>query len=128
VQAAAEVVAELGPMLRWERYQVGGVTLGIDVIGDLDKPGAGSTICRAAFAIASAQGLIVFDPQLGRPVMEGDAVAIEHQAECARAFIEAAPVGVAPGLTPSTRLWLLLGLLLLGALMLARTLSCLATA
>jgi hypothetical protein len=126
VRAAAAVVADQGPALRWERYQVDGVTLGIDVIASLDEPGAGDRLCQAAFAVAGGQGLTVFDPQLGRTVMEGDAETIVRQVERAHAFAEAAPVSAASGLAPSSRLWLLLGLLVVGALVLARALSCLA--
>jgi hypothetical protein len=130
VQAAAQIVAEHGPTLSWERFQVDGVTRGLDVGADLEQPGAGALLCRAVFRIAAAQGLTVFDPQLGRAVMEGDAEQIEVQAERGRAFAEAAPLSSASGqparLNPSTRLWLLIALLLVGALVVARALSCLA--
>jgi hypothetical protein len=130
VQTAAQIVAEHGPTLSWERYQADGATRGLDVAADLDQPGAGALLCRAVFRIAAAQGLTVFDPQLGRAVMEGDAEAIEAHAERGHAFSEALPVSVGAGdksgLNPSTRLWVMIALLLVGALLLARGLSCLA--
>jgi hypothetical protein len=128
VQAAAQIVADHGPTLSWERYQADGATRGLDVAADLEQPGAGALLCRAVFRIAAAQGLTVFDPQLGRAVMEGDAEQIEAQAERGRAFVEAMPLSTAagekPGLNPSTRLWVLIAALLVGALVLARALSC----
>jgi hypothetical protein len=132
LEEAAALVAAQGPALRWEPYRVEGVTRGLDVIADLDQPGVGALLCRAVFGIAAAQGLTVFDPQQGRPVMEGDAAQIEGQIERARAFAEAAPLGGAgaaatAGLSPGARLWLIIGVLLVGAVALARGLSCLAS-
>lgn len=132
LEEAARLVAAQGPALRWEPYTVEGVARGLDVIADLEQPGVGALLCRAVFAIAAAQGLTVFDPQQGRPVMEGDAARIEGQIERARAFAEAAPLGGArtasgAGLGPAARIWLIIGLLVLAAVALARGLTCLAS-
>jgi hypothetical protein len=130
LQTAARRLADFGPALGCEPYRSEGVTRGLDLFVEIQQPEAGRQLCRAAFAIASQQGLTVFDPQLGRPVMEGDAAQIEAQIESVQAFAEGVPLGTsasaAPGLSPSARLWLVIAGLLVAAFVLARGLSCLA--
>jgi hypothetical protein len=106
-----------------------GALLGVDLGIDLDQPGGAASLCRVAFDLAGAHRLSLYDPQLGRAVVEGDEDLVQQRFDQGAAFDVAAPITTASspaggGLSPSVKLWLaVIGMIVL-VLVLGRWLSC----
>lgn len=121
--SAAELRAELYV------HPHSGEARGLDLGVDLEAPAGTARLCKAAFELAAAHGLQVFDPQLGRTVCAADQPAIEERFEQSSAFAVAAPVtpgADSPGLlSPSAKLWLLVIGVVVLLFLLLRGASCL---
>jgi hypothetical protein len=63
---------------------------GVDLGVEADARGAAEALCAAAFDLAEAYGLTVFDPQLGRTVSRSDSEQIGEQVARTNAFATAA--------------------------------------
>ncbi len=112
------------PPVALEPYRAeGGALVGADLGVEPSEPGAVKRLCELAFRFARERALTVFDPQLGRVVAsEGESAEIEAQAARGGAFAEGAALsselaGRAPA---STRLWLIIGAVVLGLILLMR--------
>ncbi len=126
--AIEEEVARAGPALSAEPYLEGGEARGVDLAAELEQPEAAAALCGAAFRLAAAHDLAVFDPQLGRAVSEGEVALIEAQAARTSAYAELAPLSPAASgraLSSSARLWVIVIGALVVLFALARALSCL---
>jgi hypothetical protein len=129
LQAIAAAAAQSPTSLVLERYVADGQTRGVDLGAPLDQPRAAEALCKIAFALAAAHQLAVFDPQLGRPVTDGDREQIAQHFERTSAFDGAALLSVGPSpstrrLSSSARLWLVIVLGGATLLILMRALSC----
>jgi hypothetical protein len=103
--------------------------MGVDLGIALDQPRGGERICQLAFELAAQHGLSIFDPQLGRAVTKNDEAAIEERFEQSAAFSVASPISSvgadSPRLSPTTKLWLLVGGVILLLIVASRGISCL---
>jgi len=114
--AVAALEGEEGGELSLEPYRdEDGALLGLDLGVGVEELAGAARLCRAAFALAAAHRLTVFDPQLGRSVTEGDEELIQHGFDRGAAFAMAAPISGATGggggaggggLSSSAKLWL----------------------
>ena len=110
-----------------------GMLMGVDLGADLEDPAAPRLLLKAAVALSEGHGLRMYDPQLGRPITEADREVITEQMERTVAFMQSMPVSTAgqsivgtegQGLSPVTRLWVMIAALMGVALLLSRGLSC----
>ena len=124
VAAARDKAGELVRVERFEGEAPSGLDLGVEV----DARGASEALCEAAFALAEAHGLTVFDPQLGRTVSRDDGEAIGEQIARTNAFAAAglASLDASPrvGSRAAAKGWLILAATIVGLIVVVRLLRC----
>ncbi len=130
-EVEAQVRADC-PDLEVSSFEAEGQVMGVDLGADVEDPAAARLLVKAAFSSATRHGFQVYDPQLGRPVTEADRELITTQVERTAAFMQSMPVstaGMAPdeseGMSPTTRLWVIIGAAVLGAMVVSQGLTCL---
>ncbi len=114
-----------------EPFLQGEESVGVDLGVDVEDPAAARLLLKAAFSLAEQHGLSIFDPQLGRQVTEADRELITTQVGRTTAFMQAMPVSLAgmeqsadEGISSSTRLWLMIGGLIVLAMAVSQMLTC----
>ena len=118
-----------GELVRVERFEgEGEAPSGLDLGVEVDARGASEALCEAAFALAEAHGLTVFDPQLGRTVSRDDGEAIGEQIARTNAFAAAglASLDASPrvGSRAAAKGWLILAATIVGLIVVVRLLRC----
>ena len=128
VAAARDKAGELVRVERFEGEGTGEAPSGLDLGVEVDARGASEALCEAAFALAEAHGLTVFDPQLGRTVSRDDGEAIGEQIARTNAFAAAglASLDASPrvGSRAAAKGWLILAATIVGLIVVVRLLRC----
>jgi hypothetical protein len=119
-----ELHAEQGGGTDCALYREAQQVLGADLSVAVESAQAAERLCALAFTLTQRLGLAAFDPQLGRPIGEGERELVAARIEQMRAFAQAVPLSPPSAVgTPRARLWLALvfsivALLLIGRLLL----------
>lgn len=115
------------PGINLEVVQRGGTPRGVDLAVEIAQHDGAAALCEAAFALAAAYGLSVYDPQLAATVTAADGERVARRFAETAAYAEAAIGGPPPpprSLAPGARAWLTIGAGIAALVLLGKALTC----